>query len=77
MTQYLACKFSPVDSRSYTYHNDGEPLAVGDMAKVADPRAPDVYKRVKVEAIVDKPTFDTKPILGKVEDAPPLALERD
>lgn len=69
MTQYLACKFSPVDSRSYTYHNDGEPLAVGDMVKVAA-RKQDGWQRVKVEAIVDKPTFDTKPILGKVEDAP-------
>lgn len=68
MTQYVAVKFSPVDSRSYTYHNDGEPLAVGDMAKVASNRDPSVWKRVKVEAIVDKPEFDTKPILGKVDE---------
>lgn len=70
MTQYLACKFSPVDGCAYTYHNDGEPLAVGDMAKVASSRDPSAWKRVRVEAIVDKPGVETKPILGKVEDAP-------
>ena len=69
MTQYVAVKFSPVDSRSYTYHNDGEPLAVGDMAKVPARGDPSAWRRAKVEAIVDKPDFDTKAILGKVDDA--------
>lgn len=34
--QYVACKFRSEDARSYTYHNDGEPVAVGDLVKVAD-----------------------------------------
>ena len=65
MTQYVAVKFSPVDSLSYVYHNDGAPLAVGDMATVASARDPSQSKRVRVEAIVEEPPFDTKPILGK------------
>lgn len=65
--QYIACKFRPADTRTFTYHYDGvEPLKVGDMVKVPDPRSADGWKRVHVaELDVEKPTkFDTKPILG-------------
>lgn len=66
--QYVACAFRPGDRRTYTYHNDGEPVAVGDEIKVAD-RNGDGRQRVTVMAIGDeKPKFETKPILGK---APP------
>ncbi|MGE4321966.1 MAG: hypothetical protein AB7E60_02930 [Sphingobium sp.] len=65
--QYIACKFRITDARSYTYHNDGEPLAVGDFAKVED-RDGDGWKRVEVVAIGDEaPSFPTKPTLGKIE----------
>lgn len=64
--QYVAVKFRVADTRNYTYHNDGEPLAEGDQAKVADNRS-DGWKRVFVVALVDKPDFPTKPVLGKVE----------
>jgi hypothetical protein len=70
--QFVACKFRPGDSRSYTYHWDGEPLAPGDEVKVAD-RDGDGWKKViVVSASWANPSFPTKPILGKVEE-PPLA----
>ncbi|APL94116.1 hypothetical protein [Sphingobium indicum] len=73
--QYVACKFRPDDKRSYTYHNDGEPVAVGDEVKIAG-RSDDGWQRVHVVAIADEmPSFETKPILGKVEpEAPALDL---
>jgi uncharacterized membrane protein len=66
--QFVACKFRSSDTRTYTYHNDGVPVAVGDQVKVAD-RSGDGWKRVEVAEIdVPEPTrFETKPILGKVE----------
>lgn len=76
MTVYVACKFRPTDSRSYTYAYDGaEPLAPGDMVKVDDARG-DGWKRVEVVSISDEaPPFACKPILGKVEPEP--EVERD
>lgn len=65
--QYVACKFRQSDTRTYTYSNDGDPVAVGDMVKVADNRS-DGWKRVEVVEITDKaPPFACKPILGKIE----------
>lgn len=62
--QFVACKFRETDTRSYTYHNDGEPVAVGDIVKVAD-RDGDGWKRVQVVDLSDEaPSFPTKPILG-------------
>lgn len=72
MTQYLACKFRPTDSRTYTYSWDGEQLAVGDKVQVESPRD-EGKMTVEVADIVAKPPFATKPILGKVpvEEAKP------
>lgn len=68
--QFVACKFRSEDKRSYTYHNDGEPLAVGDFAKVMD-RSGDGWKRVEVVSIADQaPPFPTKPILEKLDPEP-------
>lgn len=70
MTVYVACKFRPGDTRLYTYTWDGEPLAPGDMVKVADNRS-DGWKRVEVVSISNQaPPFACKPILGKVEPEP-------
>lgn len=76
--QYVACKFRPEDRRSYTYHNDGEPVAVGDQVKIAG-RGDDGWQRVHVVAVSDeKPSFETKPILGRVEaEEPALDLGDD
>lgn len=65
--QYVACKFRSTDTRTYTYHHDGEPLAIGDTVRVPDGRA-DGWKRVQVVEISDQaPPFPTKPVLGKEE----------
>lgn len=73
--QFVACKFRSEDTRSYTYHNDGEPVAVGDFVKVPD-RDGDGWKRVQVVALSDEaPRFPTKPILGKLEPEPAAAAE--
>ena len=72
--QYVSCKFRSTDSRTYTYSNDGPPVAVGDEVKVADNRS-DGWKRVEVVSITDKePSFPTKPILGL---APPVEVLKD
>jgi hypothetical protein len=79
MTLFVACKFRPEDTRSYTYEWDGEPLAAGDQVKVADARS-DGWKRVTVVSITDQaPPFACKPILGKIDpDAEILAkIEAD
>lgn len=71
MPQFVACKFRPSDSRTYTYQNDGEPVASGDWVKVAD-RSGEGWKRVQVVSISDEePAFACKPILGPytAEDA--------
>lgn len=66
--QFVACRFRPEDSRTYTYVNEGAPVAVGDIVKVPDNRS-DGWKRVEVVSITDKaPNFACKAILGKVED---------
>ena len=61
--QFVACVFREGDQRSYTYHNDGEPVAVGDRVRVTDRRGGE--QTVTVAALVDQePPFPTKPILG-------------
>lgn len=63
MRQYVAVKFRPTDRQPYTYHNDGDPVAVNREVKVPD-RSGDGWNRAIVVGIVDKPKFDTKAILG-------------
>ena len=66
-TVFVACKFRPEDTRSYTYTWDGDALAPGDLVKVADARA-DGWKRVIVVSVTDEaPPFQCKPILGRYE----------
>lgn len=74
--QYCACKFRSTDTRSFTYHYDGEePIAVGDMVWVPDARS-DGRKRVEVVSISDEEqSFPTKPILGKLDPDAELAAE--
>lgn len=82
MPQFIKVRFGPLDSRRYTYRNDGEPVAVGDMVKVPDARL-DGWKRVEVTDIdVEEPTqFLCKSILGKVTgedvDAAIMAHQHD
>jgi len=67
MTQYVACKFRISDTRTFTYKNDGEPVAEGDAVRVTD-RSGDGWKKVFVVSVTDVDPclpFDLKPILGK------------
>lgn len=65
MRQFLAVKFRQHDKRTYTYQNDGAPVTVGDRVKVPD-RSGDGWSAAEVTAIVKKPPFECKGILGKV-----------
>jgi hypothetical protein len=58
--QYVSVRFRPWDRRSYTYHNDGEPVTVGDHVIVSTGRGTEKVEVVGITA--DKPDFDTKPI---------------
>lgn len=61
--QFVACKFREGDTRTYTYHHDGEPLDIGDRVVVTTNRGPST---VIVAAIsTEQPPFETKPIVGK------------
>lgn len=65
--QYAAVEFKP-GGRPYTYHFDGPELFPGDRVKVAD-REGDGWQRVTVVTVTtERPPFETKPILGRVED---------
>lgn len=67
-TQYVVVKFNPWDRRTYTYQNNGEPVAPGDMVDVDTPRG---RQSVKVEEVnMRKPSFTCKDIVGKT---PPKA----
>lgn len=67
--QYVAVKFRTDEARSYTYHNDGEPVGAGQQVKVpsrgAQPGSDDWKRATVVEIGVPAPTkFETKGILG-------------
>lgn len=59
--QYIACRF-PNQTRVYTYHNDGDPVAVGDKV-IVESRTGRAFVEV-VSLSDDKPPFETKEILG-------------
>lgn len=65
--QYVGVKFNPSDSRTYTYHNDGPPVAVGDEVIISTTRGDRTLPVVAVST--DEPPFLTKPIKAiKSED---------
>lgn len=62
--QFVKCVFRPGDSRSYTYLNEGDPVASGDWVKVPD-KSGEGWKKVQVvEVSTFEPPFACKPILG-------------
>lgn len=66
--QFIAVKFRSDDERTYTYHNDGEPVGAGETVKLPPRGREDGWVRgVVTEAFVDKPKFPTKAILGVVD----------
>lgn len=64
--QFVAVKFKPEDKRAFTYHNDGPPVAVGDMIAVPG-RSGGQIEREVLSIVDEKPLFDTKAIIGRVE----------
>lgn len=75
--QYVTVKFRPNDKRSYTYHNDGDPVKEGDLVKIPGKTEADGWTALKVVYVQPegfKPPFATKAILGlappKEEDKP-------
>jgi hypothetical protein len=66
MRQYVVCKFRPGDTQTYTYHNDGEPVAVGDTVKVPGAEGWSRAKVVRLDRII--PSFPTKPIEGRLDE---------
>jgi len=76
---FIACKFRPHDTRTYTYAYDGAlPLEVGDIVLVAG-RNGEGTKQVHVADIdVPEPTgFACKPIIEKFIPPPPAAPALD
>jgi hypothetical protein len=65
--QLIAIEFTP-GGRSYTYHNDGPRVEVGEFVVVMTNRGPQTVEVVSAAAL--KPTVPTKGIVGKA-DRPP------
>jgi hypothetical protein len=60
--QYVSVRFNEWDQRRYTYHNDGEPVKVGDTVIV---ETRDGLKEVYVLGVTDvAPAFETKGLVG-------------
>lgn len=74
MRQYLSVKFRSSDARSYTYHNDVDPVACGDQVKIKDRRGEGWSRATVHEISTIAPPYETKPILGPVEPEPPRDL---
>jgi len=63
--QYVSVKFRPDHSRSYTFHNDGDPVKPGDKVVVATSHG---TKTVIVDSVTDEaPRFATKPVTIPVD----------
>jgi hypothetical protein len=67
--QFVSVQFHPSDRKTYTYHNDGEPVTEGDQVVVNTDRGPAEVEVISVFA--DEPPFATKPIVGKARPAQP------
>jgi hypothetical protein len=63
MRQFVAVHFNAGDKTSYTYHNDGEPVAVDDRVRVPGRKGGE--RVVTVVELVKAPPFVTKAILGR------------
>ena len=63
--QYLAIEFKPGGPR-YTYANDGEPVAIGDLIKI-ETRGGGQRVVTVADLVIEEPPFECKPILGRAE----------
>lgn len=65
--QYLAVEFKP-GGRRYTYANDGEPAAIGDLVRI-ETRFGGQQIVTVAALVIEEPEFECKPILGRVGDS--------
>jgi hypothetical protein len=65
--QFVGVEFK-AGGRPYSFHNDGDPLRVGDLVRVLVRGGREITATV---AIIDddEPPFETKPIIGLAEDS--------
>lgn len=64
MTQYVTARFKH-STRAYTFHNDGERLAVGDFVEAESRGSTKVVEICAIDQ--DPPPFPTNPIIQKVD----------
>lgn len=64
--QFVAVAFKE-GGRPYTYHNDGEPLALGQLVRVPVRHSEQSGAIVGIED--SPPPFETKPIIGLADAA--------
>jgi hypothetical protein len=60
--QLVAVQFNPWDRRDYTYHTDGDPVAIGDRVIVTTERGDSSVTVMSLPT--ETPQFATKPIVG-------------
>lgn len=60
--QYVKVIFNEWDHKSYTYHNDGPPVARGNKVEVETAKGRAAVTVVDVGVVA--PSFATKPIVG-------------
>lgn len=70
MRQFVACKFRADQDRTYTYHNDGEPVAVGDKVQITARDGIGKQTLIVAQLVATPPQFETKPILGLAPPEP-------
>lgn len=71
--QYVTVRFRPGQGRTYTYHNDGEPVAAGDEVDIDGTHGRQTLRVITTSLV--KPSFTTKPIIGKHRPPAPVPDE--
>lgn len=68
MPQFVAIQFKAGEGRTYTYHNDGDPVAIGDRVII-----PTNHGQATVTVVglpEEAPSFPTKSIVGMADAEP-------
>ncbi len=66
--QYVCIKFREKDRRTYTYHNDGPPLEIGDQIDIEGRGGKPISTKI-LSIHEGHPGFVTKAIIGKAKPA--------
>lgn len=70
MRQFIACTFREGQTRTYTYHNDGEPVAEGDRVEIESRDGLGKQVIFVASVLPGPPDFATKGIIGKAQPKP-------